>query len=492
MTAGGAPSAEASAAFQEGADHARAGRWVDAAAAFRRALALSPDWFAAEANLGVALRSLGEAEAAVAAYDRALALRPGDVAVLRNRANALVDRATRLRTEERPAEALACLDDALAATPDDLNAQRHRANVLIDLGRYDDALVQLDAVLAREPIPDAFIRKGLTLQRQGRHAEALAVFDQAGEIADARFFRSLSLLALGRFADGWRQFERRWDAGSAVGFGQVTPALRARLTRHPTRAALAGRRLLVVGEQGVGDVLMFASVLPDVLADGAEVSLLCEPRLRRLFAASFDRLRLVEDAPDPAAFDHVLAIGSLCAAYRQAPADFPGRPYLKPSPAAREAAARRLGPRAKRLRVGLSWRGGVKLTGANERSIPLAQLAPLLALPDVEFVSLQYGDQDDAEAAGVRVLDPATLSDFDDLAATVLEMDRIVSVQTALIHLAGALGAPALVMVPHAAEWRYGAEGEATPWYGSVRLIRQAADRDWSSVIARVAEDLRG
>jgi Flp pilus assembly protein TadD len=484
---------ESSAAFQEGSGHARAARWTQAVKAFERALSLRPDWPAAEANLGVALRALGRFEDAIAAYDRALVHWPAELTLIKNRANALGDRAVELRTQERPAEALACLDAGLATVPDDLILQRHRANVLIDLGRHDEAIAQLDVILAIAPDADAFIRKGLTLQRQGQHAEALDAFDHVTDHADARFFRSMSLLALGAFADGWHDFERRWESASLVGLaeGQVTPRLRERLTVAPSRADLAGLRLLIVGEQGVGDVLMFAGCLPDALADGAEVSLVCEPRLRRLFAASFPTVRLADADVDLAGFDHVLAIGSLCAAYRNDAADFPGTPYLKPSDAARAAAKARFGPRTKRLRVGLSWRGGTKLTSASARSVPLAQLADLLAIPDVDFVSLQYGDPGDAGAAGVRVLDPATISDFDDLAATVMEMDLIVSVQTALIHLAGALGAPCRVMVPHVAEWRYGSVGEAMPWYGSVRLVRQDAGRDWAPVIARIAAQIR-
>jgi Flp pilus assembly protein TadD len=489
---------DGSADFEEGSRHAREGRWAEAVAAFERALELRPDWPSALANLGVALRVLGRFEEAIAAYDRARVHWPNEPSLLKNRANALAGQAVRLRIQQRFAEALALVEDGLASVPDYLPLERHRANLLIDLGRHDEALAQLDAILVHAPDADTFIRKGLTLQREGRHLEALEAFDKAiaakPDHADAPFFRSLSDLALGRLVPGWRGFERRWgsEALKDLAEGQVTPGIRARLKVSPNVADIARRELLVVGEQGVGDVLMFASCLPDAFKSHAHISLLCEPRLKRLFAASFPKIRLVEPSVDLAAFDTVVAIGSLCAVYRNDPKAFPGRPYLTPSHAARKIAASRLGPRTRRLRIGLSWRGGTKLTGGDQRSVPLAQLAPLLSIPDVEFVSLQYGDQSDAkDIPNLRLLNPATISDFDDLAATVLEMDLIVSVQTTLIHLAGALGAPCRVMVPHVAEWRYGADGETMPWYGSVRLIRQGHERDWGPVIERIAAEVR-
>jgi ADP-heptose:LPS heptosyltransferase len=149
-----------------------------------------------------------------------------------------------------------------------------------------------------------------------------------------------------------------------------------------------------------------------------------------------------------------------------------------------------LGPAQGRRRIGVSWRGGTAGTNREGRSMDLAQLAPLFALPDAEFVSLQYGDVA-AEAAGqpaLRLVPPAEIDDFAELAALVANLDLVVSVQTAVVHLAGALGTPCLTLVPLRAEWRYTASAASMPWYRSVRIFRQAGAADWEPVIARVVQ----
>jgi hypothetical protein len=160
--------------------------------------------------------------------------------------------------------------------------------------------------------------------------------------------------------------------------------------------------------------------------------------------------------------------------------------------------AERLGPADGRRRVGVSWRGGIDRTGRGARSMDLAQLRPLFDLPGCEFVSLQYGDVAGEVAAAnaglvspIRVFPAADIDDFDDLAGLVRNLDLVVSVQTALVHLTGALGAPGLVMVPAMAEWRYGAHGATMPWYGSLRLFRQGEDADWAPVVEAVVREAR-
>ena len=198
-------------------------------------------------------------------------------------------------------------------------------------------------------------------------------------------------------------------------------------------------------------------------------------------------------------YDIAIGLGSLGRLYRNKLSDFPGQPYLRPTPAARRQWARRLGPKTTGLRIGLSWRGGLQTSGSIVRSIPLHQLEPLLALPGCEIVSLQYGDvRAEVEAVNARLARPITLfppngiDDFDDLAALALELDAVVSVQTAAVHLSGALGAACIALLPHAPEWRYGASGGTMPWYGSVRLVRQAEPGEWGPVIGNVLRRLAG
>ena len=211
--------------------------------------------------------------------------------------------------------------------------------------------------------------------------------------------------------------------------------------------------------------------------------------------ASFPDLAIATDATrlEPEAFDLVIPAGSLGRLFRNDATQFPGTPYLRPQPQTTELWRSRLGPPTTSLRVGLSWRGGVFGTGQNARSLDLTALTPLLCRDDCEFVSLQYGDAAaDVDTINgdlprpIRRFPTADIDDFEDLAGLVLALDVIVSVQTALVHLAGAVGAPTLALIPFAPEWRYGQTGAAMPWYDSVELFRQPQPGDWASVLRSV------
>jgi hypothetical protein len=396
--------------------------------------------------------------------------------------------------------ALADYDAALVHDPASAAAHFHRGVALISLDRPSEALASLDETLALHDDWRAHHFRGLALKGKGDFAAAIAAFDASLALApgsaEVRLARGLTRLAVGRFAEGWPDYEARWDAPSFAGHSDSSiPAdLRARILRSPLRADLTARRLLIVAEQGVGDVIMLASILPDVRAIAADVVLACEPRLHRLFETSFAGLRLTDlhTACDLAGgFDAVVGLGSLPFVFRQDADAFPGRPYLSASPAALERAAERLGPKRAKLRVGLSWRGGSQRTRRDSRSIALKDLKPITSRADLDLVSLQYGDVAAEIDAANRTLPrsilapgPAAMEDFDDLAGLIAQMDIVVSVQTSVVHLCGAVGAPCTVLVPYVAEWRYGMSGETMPWYASVRLARQTAPGAWGPSIA--------
>jgi tetratricopeptide (TPR) repeat protein len=475
-------------------------RFAEALASSERAIALQPDNPGLYNNHGNALMGLGRHAEALESFDRTVAGAPGNAGGHYNRGNAL----SQLK---RPQPAIEAYDRAVALNPNHARAHSNRGTQLLELKRFAEALASFDIALRLNPdLPEPYNNRGDALLQSGRVDEAISSFDQAlirrPGYPDARWNRSLGLLSLGRFEEGWDHYEDRWQVESFVtgSSAQVTPELRARLSHSATLDDLAGRRVLMVAEQGVGDVLMFASILPDLMRIAGPVALMCEPRLHRLFASSLPPIGLLApDASDVdlASFDCVLAVGSLGRLFRNRLEDFPGTPYLTASPPARDAWVARLGSKSARRRLGLSWRGGTPKTGRDNRSLTLDQLRPLLERQDCEFVNLQYGDPSSEIAAAnaslqrpIRMFPPAEIEDFDDLAGLVQSLDGVVSVQTALVHLAGALGVPALVMVPHVAEWRYTAAAASMPWYGSVSLFRQGADRDWAPVIGRVAERL--
>lgn len=507
---------------------------------FDHALAIEPKDWVCHANLGVALRGLGRQAEAVAAYDSALAIKPDAAVVWNNRGNALLeldrfddalasfDRAVAVAPNSADGhvgrtrallhlslseEALDSIARADALKPGDAEVLCLRANALMGLRQPQEALADYDAALALAP--DHALAHGGRAKALVELFYASAEPPPADEIdraferaraldpasAELAYAHSLMLMRQRRFEAGWAAYERRWDVSHfrSTSHGQVKPDLMRRLARDLKPHELDGRSVLLVSEQGVGDDIMFASIIPDVLARAASVALICDVRLHRLFAASFPDLKLIAPIADGGVVPEselVLAMGSLGRIFRNRLEDFPGAPYLRPSQIALAKRAAWLGARQGQ-RVGISWRGGVRTTEGDRRSMALNTLRPLLEREDCEFVNLQYGDvtAELAEAnAGlprpIRSAAPAEISDFDDLAALVMNLDLVVSVQTALVHLSGALGATCLTMIPRKPEWRYGAEGEAMPWYRSVRLLRQGQDGEWGPVVARVVDEV--
>jgi hypothetical protein len=254
----------------------------------------------------------------------------------------------------------------------------------------------------------------------------------------------------------------------------------------------------------VGDEIMFASCLPDLMACGVHVVYEARRRLAPLMTRSFPQATVCASTGDgrlPAAIsgsgiDSEIPIGSLPLYFRRTRQDFPAhRGYLVADPARVELWRGRLAALGPGLKVGISWRGGTATSRQKLRSLTLEQLRPVLEVPGVRFVSLQYGDAREALQAGAALPPiaqwPETIDDLDETAALVSALDLVVSVCTAVIHLGGALGRPVWVLAPYAPEWRYGLKGEAMPWYPSVSVIRQPAFGDWGPVIAEAAARLR-
>lgn len=463
---------------------------------FQRALAIDPSNAAAHSNHGGALARLRRPADAVAAYSRALAINPGYALAWCNRAGQQLEL-------ENPQAALEDADRAVALNPGLAPAHRNRGLALIALGRLEEALACAGHALTLAEHPEPHAQRGAILGALGHYEESLPAYDRAVALAagdpEQRHRRALARLRLGQFEGGWDDYEHRWRADlfrrHSTGYAEILP----RISTQASLKDIDGRSVLLIDEQGIGDQIMFASMLPDLAAVASSVTCLCDPRMLALLRHSFPGVEFIPVGVtlDLSRFGHVLAIGSLGRLFRNRTEDFPGVPYLSPAPAPVEAWRRRLGPKTARLRVGLSWRGGTRITGTAQRSLPLAGLAPLLNRSDCEFVSLQYGGaQAEIEAVNATLARPvlslpaAGIDDFEQLAAVVLNLDAVVSVQTALVHLCGAVGAPCLAMLPSVPEWRYGAGGERMVWYGSVTLLRQAAAGGWGPVIGAVGERL--
>lgn len=467
-------------------------RPAEALAGYERALALRGDLPRAHNNRGVALVALEWREPALAAFEQALRLRP-------DYAEALTNRGLLHLEAGRSAPALADLESAVRLQPGDLRAQSGAARALDDLGRLEEAEAAFGRALALAPEdPEVLRRHGNVLRHLGRLDEALAAYARALAVNPSDpavlFSRGTVKLLRGDLPGGFADYEARWDTADFQG---KRPPLDAPLW---SGEPLAGKRLLVHVEQGLGDSLQFVRFLEPLAALGGDVALLVKPALRRLLAPSLDGIALLDWPTDDdfeGDFDYQVALMSLPLRLGTTLDAIPSRvPYLAPEP---ERAARwreRLGPAG--FTIGVCWQGNPHGRIDRGRSFPLAGLAPLAALPGVRLIALQKShglDQLDSLPAGMTVERPGL--DFDegpdaflDSAAIMAGLDLVVTCDTAIAHLAGALGRPAWVALKRIPDWRWGLEGEATPWYPSLRLFRQRAQGDWESVFAPMAEAL--
>lgn len=464
----------------------------------RQALAAAPRSLAAHVNLGAALEGQGRFAEAAARYRAALDVDPACSAALLNLSAVCLQ----LGRVEEAHDAAA---RALELKPGDFQARQRLASALLEQGRAPQAAEELRRALAADPQSAAAHNSlGHALDMLGRAGEARAHYERALALEPDNVQAHVNLASLllldGDYARGWDEYEWRLrDAERA--------ALHERFGLPLWDGSPpAGRTLIVYAEQGVGDEIMYASCLPDLHARGARCVVDCDPRLAGLFQRSFPQA-LIHGGRQTDPADWLAAAGgadwrvpcaSLARHLRRSPEAFAAARagYLHADPARIARWHGRVAALGAGRKVGLSWRGGVAATGRGARSIPLAELEPLLRTPGTSFVSLQYGDcAAELEAAqrrfGVTLHHwPEAIADFDEMAALVCALDLTVSVCTALVHLGGALGRPVWVMAPLRPEPRYGRSGPRMPWYASVRMFRQRAYGEWRPAVEEVAAAL--
>jgi len=474
-----------------------ADRLDEAEAIARAVLEIDDEAPAAHIVLGMALKTKGHMKKARECFERAAALKPGHPQALQQLAHAL-------REEDRPDEAERHLRAALRERPDDPGLATDLGMILADQMRYDEALERFERALEAAPGNVVAInRKALLLDHLGERHRSLDLLREALRLAPSdefvhytRYNLGLHHLKYGNFAEGWDGYEHRRGFENFIGRYRRFPL------PHWDGGPLEGRNVLVLPEQGLGDEIMFGSCLPELAAEARHAIVECDPKLEAIFRRSFpactvvSRQRTAENdwitRVDPRP-ELQVAAGSLARRYRNRAEDFPQRPFLQADPAAVAAWKAKLDALGPGRKIGLSWRGGVGITGKKRRSFSLEQLAPLLRLPATQYVNLQYTDVREE----LRQLEsrqslkvhhwPEAIDDYDQTAALVCALDGVLTVCTAIVHLTGALGRPALVMVPFGADWRYGGEGERIVWYPSVRLIRQRQVGEWSDVLQEVS-----
>jgi tetratricopeptide (TPR) repeat protein len=463
-------------------------RLDEAVAAYRRALELKPDYAEAHFNLGVALGALGKADEAVACYRRALELKPDMVEAWNNLGNIWKD-------QEQLDEAAAAYRRALQLRPDYPEGHYNLGAVCKDQGNLEEAIACNRRALELKPdYAEAYYNLGNGLKDQGKLDEAIASYGRALDLnpdyAEAHWNRSLLWLLTGDFARGWPEYEWRWR----------TAQVSSRTYPQPLwdGGPLAGRTILLHAEQGLGDTIQFVRYASLVKRLGATVFVECQKPLQPLLASCAGIDQLFGEGDGLPEFAVQTPLLSLPRIFQTSAASIPaGVPYLFAAPALIESWRAKLGE-VRGYRIGINWQGRPKPGHWRQRSIPLRQFATLAAIPGVRLIGLQKGPgREELKQAeeNIPVLDLGDEVDeaagaFMDTAAIMMNLDLVITSDTAAAHLAGSLGVAVWLALPWAPDWRWLLDRGDSPWYPTMRLFRQRQRGDWEGVFAELKQAL--
>jgi tetratricopeptide (TPR) repeat protein len=499
----------------------QSGRWADAAVSYQKCLHLRPDHVEAHHNLGLALSGQGKRKEAEASYREVLKFQPTHASALNNLGVLLEDRGqldeavtcfrrsldqktdapetlnnlgVALAGQGKHEEAVEAYRQALRDKPAYADAHNNIANSLRDLGRVDDAVSHFEEALRLRPnYAEAYNNLGIARSRQGDLVAAMACYDRALDLKpdypDARSNRSLAWLTIGDFEKGWPEYEFRWK-------GKLK---RPRSFKQPLwdGSSLNGRTILLYAEQGLGDTLQFIRYALLVKQRDGRVLFECPKVLTQLLAHCLGIDELIPEGSLLPDFDVQAPLLTLPRLFRTRLESIPANvSYIFPEPALlkhwREAMKHLTG-----FKIGIAWQGSTQHKLDRHRSVALARFAPLAQVPGVRLISLQKGtgtEQLDDEALGFAVQDLGrfvnTQGAFTDTAAIMKQLDLVISCDTAMAHLAGALGVPVWVAIPFAPDWRWLRHRDDSPWYPSMRLFRQKAAGNWDEVFNRIAAEL--
>ena len=463
------------------------GRLEEAIAAYERALAIKPDYAEVRSNLGYALQGQGRLEEAIAAYEQALAIKPDFAEVRNNLGNALKD-------QGKLEEAIAAYERALAIKPGFAMAQNNLGIVLMEQGDLDQAIAAYERALAIKPdYVEAHNNLGYALQEQGDLDQAIAAYERALAIkpdyVEAQWNLSLTLILLGNYKRGWPLYESRITKQINKGKYYIfdKPLWQGEFIEK-------GTKMLICSEQGFGDFIQFCRYFAMLNNIGAELIVEAPRPLLNLISSLECPMALVEKGDKLPEFDVYCHLMSLPFIFGTTVETIPNRtPYIYADSNKLQTWRDKLGPHG-RPRVGLVWSGSAKHSRDRNRSLKLDQLSNLISIHSIEWHSLQkeYREHDQYFLANAPAIfqHQDALRDFSDTAALVECMDLIISVDTSVAHLAGALGKPVWILLPFAPDYRWLLDREDTPWYPTARLFRQSNIGEWQSVIDHVTSQV--
>lgn len=461
------------------------GAFADAAICCRRAIRLRPGYAKAWCNLGNALQMLGNARAATACYTRTLAIDPKIVAAYHNMGNAWLALRDFPRAED-------CFRRVLKMEQEQARHHNSLGNALFQQRRDEEAAACYRRAIELEPqYAIAHTNLGNALMRRGDTAAMIRHYERAVELdpnsAGGHYNLALAYLREGRYREGWLEHEWRWD------FRELRLRRRRFAAPQWKGEALQGQTILLHAEQGLGDTLQFARYAPLVAERGGRVVLEVQRPLKRLM----ENLPCVADVvargePLPEFAWHC-PLMSLPLVFATSTVTIPSQiPYVHADQSEVEAARRKW--KGEGWRVGIAWAGNPQQRSDDQRSMPLRSLLPLAEIPGVSWFSLQKGpaaQQMRGLPAQFSLVDASSACrDLAETAALTATLDLVISVDTSIAHLAGAMGAPLWVVLPHLADWRWMEEREDSQWYPTARLFRQESSGDWRAPVARMKQEL--
>ncbi len=434
-------------------------------------------------NLAVEHHQKGDLDAAIEAYGKSLLLNPKVPDVYNNMGAAL-------RAQGKWEAAIACYRRCLVLRPNHAGVYSNMGNAFRDLGRLQLSVASHQQAVKLDPKnPEAYYNLGLALRDLGNPSQALAAFETTLRLKpdhpECRWDRSLTLLSMGDMRRGFAEYEWRW-----------------KLDRSPPRALdkplwdgtpQKGKTLLIHQEQGIGDMIQFARYIPLVKERVSTVIVETQPELARLISTVSGADKVINRGSALPKFDLYIPMMSLPRIFATTPETIPtGIPYLSPP---EEQSVQLPVSLDHQRQIGIAWAGRPTHQNDKNRSCAFSHFIELLGIPGVSMFSLQKGrNEGDIKSNGCTalVVDMAPrLNDFSDTAALINQLDLVITVDTSVAHLAGALGKPVWVVIPFAPDWRWGYETTASPWYPSMRLFRQQRPGSWEQVFNDVRKALR-
>jgi tetratricopeptide (TPR) repeat protein len=474
------------------------GKMDEAITYYQKAIELNPSFAKAYCNLGSALRKKGQLDKAITHCQKAIELNPSFAKAHCNLGNIF-------RDKKQFDQAIAYYEKAIQLNPNFAGAYNNLGTVYRDELEFDKAIHCFKKALQIESnFVEAYNNLGICLQEKNQLNESMNCFQKALEInpefVESHWNMSLALLLSGDFEQGWQKYEWRLRKENHLNYHHefILPLWDG--------SSLKGKTLFIETEQGIGDQIMFASCLPEVIAQADLCIVETDKRLVPLFVRSFPSAIIIECLDKRKSYpsnllraDMSIAIGSLPRYLRQNIKSFPKqKAYLITDKEKTEFWHNRYKALGDGLKVGISWRGGSKISEIRKRSTMLAQWHKLFSIQGIHFINLQYGDCiadliQAREKIGIDIhnwgeADP--LRDLDGFAAQIRAVDMVISIDNSTVHMAGALGVIVWTLLPFASDWRWMLNRADSPWYPTMRLFRQSLPGDWESVIAKVKDEL--